>query len=213
MSEAVQFTDNIRDLSNGDGYQFEFACERCGNGYRSAFQRDLREAGQGLVRGLGSLFGGALSNVTNAADQILDRRTNSAAKDKAMRAAVEQIADRFHQCRGCGDWVCGDVCWNEGVGQCARCSPVLSEQLAQLQAEARKTQMIEQLATTNLLGGADLGTQSVVRCPACGAQSGGGKFCQECGTPLAEKTACRECSALNPVSAKFCLECGTPTRA
>jgi hypothetical protein len=30
MSEHVPFTDNFSDLSNADGYQFEFRCERCG---------------------------------------------------------------------------------------------------------------------------------------------------------------------------------------
>jgi len=36
----IAFTDNFSDLSNQDGYQFEFRCERCGNGHRSPFQRD-----------------------------------------------------------------------------------------------------------------------------------------------------------------------------
>ncbi len=210
MTEAVPFTDNIRDLSNHDGYQFEFRCERCGNGYRSAFQRDLLEAGQGIARGLGSLLGGRFSQLSSAAGSMLDRGTNSAAKDRALRQAVARIADRFHQCRGCGQWVCGDVCWNDEVGQCARCSPVMSEQLAQLQADARRTQIIERLSTTDLLGGADLRTQSVPRCPGCGAQTGGGRFCQECGCALAAERTCGGCSATNPASSKFCSECGAP---
>ncbi|WP_205601401.1 zinc ribbon domain-containing protein [Cellulomonas iranensis] len=211
MTEAVPFTDNVRDLSNADGYQFEFRCERCGNGYRSAFQRDLRETGQSLARGLGNLLGGRFSQLSSAADQLLDRGTNSAAKDRAMRQAVGQIADRFHQCRGCGDWVCGDVCWNDEIGQCVRCSPVLAEQLAQLQAEARRAQISERLGQTDLTAGIDLRTPSVARCPSCGAQSGGGKFCQECGGSLAAERTCTSCSATNPVTAKFCSECGTPS--
>lgn len=211
MTEAVPFTDNIRDLSNNDGYQFEFRCERCGNGYRSAYQRDLRSAGQSIARGLGNLLGGRASQLGYAAGQMLDRGTNSAAKDRAMRTAVTEIADRFHQCRGCGQWVCGDVCWNDEVGQCARCSPVVAEELAQLQAEARRSQMRERLATTDLVGGVDLGTQSVPRCPGCGAQTNGGRFCPECGLPLAAERACSGCAASNPVTAKFCSECGTPS--
>lgn len=210
MTEAVPYTDNVRDLSNADGYQFEFSCERCGNGYRSAFQRDLRETGQSLARGIGNLLGGRFSQLSSAADQLLDRGTNSAAKDRALRQAVEQLADRFHQCRGCGDWVCDDVCWNDGVGQCVRCSPVLSEQLAQLQAEARRTQLTERLAQTDLTAGMDLRSPSVTRCPSCGAQSGGGRFCQECGSSLAAERTCASCSATNPAGAKFCSECGAP---
>jgi hypothetical protein len=37
MADIVPFTDNYVDLSNDSGYQFEFRCERCGNGYRSPF--------------------------------------------------------------------------------------------------------------------------------------------------------------------------------
>ena len=210
MADAVPFTDNINDLSNNDGFQFEFRCERCGNGYRSAFQRDLRSTGQTIARGIGNLLGGRASQVSYAAGQLLDRGTNSAGKDRAMRAAVTEIAGRFHQCRGCGQWVCGDVCWNGAVGQCARCSPVATEELAQLQAEARRMQVRERLVTTDLVGGADLATRAVPRCPGCGAQSNGGKFCQECGQPLAAERACTECSAVNPATARFCSECGSP---
>ena len=212
MTEAVPFTDNIRDLSNNDGYQFEFRCERCGNGYRSAFQRDLRSTGQSIARGIGSLLGGRASQLSYAAGQFLDRGTNSVAKDRAMRQSVEEIAHRFHQCRGCGQWVCGDVCWNDAVGQCARCSPDSTEELAQLQAEARRMQVRERLTTTDLVGNVDLGAQAVPRCPGCGAQTNGGKFCQECGHALAAERTCAECSATNPASAKFCSECGAPGR-
>ncbi len=209
MTEAVPFTDNVRDLSNSDGYQFEFRCERCGNGYRSAFQPDVRQRGQRLVRGVGNLFGGALSELSSAADQLLDRGTNSVAKDRALRGAGQEIADRFHQCRGCGDWVCEDVCWNDQVGQCVRCSPVITEQLAQLQAEARRNQLVDQLSTTDLIQGLAVGQQAQPRCPSCGAQAAGGKFCSECGASLRQEQTCPSCAAVNPVGAKFCSECGT----
>ena len=58
MSERVYFTDNFRDLSNAEGYQFEFVCERCGNGYRSEYVADTMERGRGLLRSAGSLLGG-----------------------------------------------------------------------------------------------------------------------------------------------------------
>jgi hypothetical protein len=50
-------------------------------------------------------------------------------------------------------------------------------------------------------------------CPSCGHESGAGKFCQDCGTPLAAAQAakkfCGNCgSTLN--GARFCGECGTP---
>jgi len=208
MTDHVPFTDNFVDLSNTDGYQFEFRCERCGNGYRSAFRRDPRAAGQKLARGLSGLFGGSLAEIGSVADRLLDRGTNSQAKDEALRSATAEIAPRFHQCRGCGDWVCADVCWNEQVGQCARCSPVMTEELAQLQAEARRRQLQERLETVDLVAGVQLGRQAQPRCPNCGAQAHGGKFCGECGESLVSTRVCSSCASENPAGARFCSECG-----
>src|ERR1043166_2547068 len=118
MSAIIPFTDNYRDLSNDRGYQFEFVCERCGNGYRSPFQTDKGAGGKGLLKGLGRLTGGALQNLGYATDEIIDRSTNSSAKDKALGAAVDAVKDQFHQCRNCGNWVCEPVCWNPEIGQC-----------------------------------------------------------------------------------------------
>ncbi|GIG20756.1 hypothetical protein Cch01nite_14800 [Cellulomonas chitinilytica] len=210
MTQAVPFTDNFSDLSNTQGYQFDFRCERCGNGYRSAFQRDAVSTGQTLLRSVGSLFGGPLRDLGNAADQImLNRGTNSPAKDKALAAAVEEIADRFTQCRGCGDWMCRAICWNEEVGQCARCAPRLNDEIAGLQAQARRTQAAERLSSTDLLTGVDVAAAPVAACPSCGARAGGGKFCTDCGASLAPTTACPGCSAELAAGARFCADCGT----
>lgn len=209
MTEHVPFTDNVTDLSNEDGFQFEFRCERCGNGFRSAFQRDLRSTGQKLARGLSGFLSGPLAQAGYMADRLLDRGTNSPAKDAALRTATAEIAPRFHQCRGCGDWVCGDGCWNTDVGQCARCSPVVVEELARLQAEARRTQMQQRLESVDLVGSTPLSQQAQPRCPSCGAQSRGGKFCVECGVSLVTTRACSGCGTDLAPNARFCAECGT----
>lgn len=209
MTEHVPFTDNVTDLSNEDGFQFEFRCERCGNGFRSAFRRDLRSTGQKLARGLSGFLGGPLAQAGYMADRLLDRGTNSPAKDEALRAATAEIAPRFRQCRGCGDWVCGDGCWNTDVGQCARCSPVVVEELARLQAEARRNQMQQRLENVDLVGGMSLSQQAQPTCPACGAQTRGGRFCVECGASLVTARACSGCGTDLPTSARFCAECGT----
>ena len=47
----------------------------------------------------------------------------------------------------------------------------------------------------------------LVVCPKCGAKVAKGKFCLECGAPLAPK--CPNCGKDVPAGAKFCLECGT----
>ncbi|MBR6156094.1 MAG: zinc ribbon domain-containing protein, partial [Lachnospiraceae bacterium] len=44
-------------------------------------------------------------------------------------------------------------------------------------------------------------------CPSCGKATPKGKFCMECGAPLAKK--CPNCGQEVPSGGKFCLECGT----
>jgi hypothetical protein len=210
MSTLVPFTDNFSDLSNTEGYQFEFFCERCGNGYRSPFQADMMERGRGLLRSAGSLFGGALSNLTTAADSALDRGTNSAAKDKALAEAVESVLPHFHQCRACGNWVCDAVCWNSEIGQCATCSPFVVDELSRAQAAAQVEQIRAKVQETDWTADLDTTTRAKVACPSCSA-SVGGKFCPECGARLSATVDCAQCGNQVPSGSKFCSECGTST--
>jgi len=41
MAALIPFTSNYTDVSRYEGYQFEFHCQRCGNGYRSAFRHSV----------------------------------------------------------------------------------------------------------------------------------------------------------------------------
>lgn len=43
-STMIPFTDDYQDRSSEYGYQFEFDCERCGNGYSSSFQKSVAGA-------------------------------------------------------------------------------------------------------------------------------------------------------------------------
>jgi predicted amidophosphoribosyltransferase len=45
-------------------------------------------------------------------------------------------------------------------------------------------------------------------CPECGQPAGEGKFCTNCGAPLAQ-TQCPNCGAQLKPGIKFCSECGT----
>lgn len=213
MTDLVPFTDNFTDLSNDEGYQFEFFCERCGNGYRSPYQADMVEKGRGLLRAAGGLFGGALSSMASAADSALDRGTNSEAKDKALQSAVEAIRPKFRQCRACTNWVCADVCWNEEIGQCATCSPFVVDELSRAQAAAQVQQIKDKVSETDWTADLDTTTRAKVACPSCGAAVDGGKFCPSCGTKLAATVFCKECGKQVPADSKFCGECGTPVGA
>jgi len=208
MEAIVPFTDNVNDLSNENGYQFEFVCERCGNGYRSPFQRNKITAGKGLLRAFGSLTSsvGAADRLGNVAD-YLDRSTGSAAKDKALTAGVEAVRPHFRQCRGCGNWVCHEVCWNEDIGQCLNCSPSVADELSRAQAHAQVEQIKEKVQDVDWTADLDLTTRARVKCPECSADVAGGKFCPECGASLSPKDECRNCGT-DLGSAKFCPECG-----
>jgi membrane protease subunit (stomatin/prohibitin family) len=51
----------------------------------------------------------------------------------------------------------------------------------------------------------------LVTCSQCQAKQPGGKFCAECGTPLAQpKKYCIGCGGELLATAKFCASCGTP---
>ena len=49
----------------------------------------------------------------------------------------------------------------------------------------------------------------LISCPSCGKQVPDGKFCPECGKPLA--TPCPSCGKPLPAGSKFCPECGAKT--
>jgi hypothetical protein len=207
----VPFTNNFHDLSNAEGYQFEFYCERCGNGYRSAFHRDKVEMGRGLLRSVGSLFGGVVEEVSRSAEQWrYDRATNSPAKDRALTAAVQEITPSFSQCRGCGDWMCKALCWNDEIGQCLRCSPIVAEEVARAQSAAQRDQIWQQAREQNWTADVDVATRAKLNCPSCGVKVDGGKFCSACGSPLAIPVACAGCgSKANKPGAVFCSDCGS----
>lgn len=209
MSTIVPFTDNVRDLSNNAGYQFEFFCERCGNGYRSPFQRDKVATGRGALRVLGSLSRSNLGYRLDSASYALDRMTGSPAKDKALGAAVETVRPHFSQCRGCGNWVCIDVCWNQEIGQCLNCSPSVAEELSRAQAAAQVEQIKEKAREQDWTQDLDVTTRARVRCPSCEASIEGGKFCPECGASLQASSECATCGAELTAGARFCSECGS----
>ncbi|WP_345475340.1 hypothetical protein [Actinoallomurus oryzae] len=62
--------------------------------------------------------------------------------------------------------------------------------------------------------GVEYREQVTARCASCGADSGGGRFCRECGArqasaPQAAKMFCTNCGT-NLGDAKFCGGCGWP---
>ncbi len=38
MADKIEFVRNYSDHSTDNGFQFEFTCNRCGNGYKTPFK-------------------------------------------------------------------------------------------------------------------------------------------------------------------------------
>src|SRR5512142_964316 len=178
----IKFTRNHQDKCTDNGFQFEFYCDRCGNGYESTFQGSATGTISGALDTAANIFGGLF----NAAAQIGDRAHSAAwqqQKDAAFQKAIEEVKPHFVQCRRCGKWVCKEVCWNTQRGMCKECAPDLEQEYsaAQTQAAIQQAQQVAQQATYVT---ADKFKETIVgTCLNCGADLKGGKFCPECGKP------------------------------
>jgi methionyl-tRNA synthetase len=54
-----------------------------------------------------------------------------------------------------------------------------------LQAAAQVSQLNQKIQSQDWTGDINYRDQATGMCPACGQESGGGKFCQNCGQPAA----------------------------
>ena len=203
----IHFTANHTDHSNNNGFQFEFHCDRCGNGHMSRFQASSMGLATGILHAAGSLFGGLLGQAASGADHLNDT-FRSKARDDAFAAAVQEAKRLFRHCKRCGKWVCPEACWNDARQLCEECAPDLAEETAAAQAQAAREQIFEKARQTNLVKGVDMSREAAAHCPGCGARAGAAKFCPECGQPLNPKVSCPACDAEMEAKAKFCPECG-----
>lgn len=207
--DLIKFVRNYDDESTEMGFQFEFFCDRCGNGYRTSFEASATGIASEALDVASGLLGGVLGRAAKVGDRIHSaawERTH----DKMFAQAVEQAKPNFRQCPHCNDWVCLEQCWNEKHGLCEGCAPDLAVEMSAMQAEAAvesarkaahaaKSEQVESQAFDEVIKTA---------CPQCGASVSGGKFCAECGAPLATEEFCTECGSKIPTGAKFCPECG-----
>ena len=227
----IQFVSNYEDLSTDRGYQFKFHCDKCGNGFMSRYQPSTLGTAGSLLRAAGDIFGGWASSAGNSAYEV-QRSVGGKAHDEALRKAVEEGKEHFHQCSRCGRWVCPEVCWNASAGQCEECAPDYREEFASSHAQAKvqaaRQQLDEKARATDYVAAADMSAgaterapgaalaeqqqeaTAAARCISCGAAMGKAKFCPECGTPAkAARPACSSCGHEPEGVPKFCPECGT----
>lgn len=214
--QEIEFTRNYSDHCTDTGFQFEFFCNRCGNGYRSSFQAWTVGAVSGVLDAASSLFGGVFGQAANMGERVRSA-TWQQAKDKAFIEAAQAIKPNFVQCPRCSSWVCRKSCWNQARNLCKNCAPDLTTEIsAQQSAKAVEKIMTdvvaddEDVALINKVGK----NKVQAGCPQCGAAiTPGAKFCPECGSKLQEKKFCSECGAALTVGAKFCPDCGAKTQS
>jgi hypothetical protein len=203
----IQFTRNHSDHSTDKGYQFEFFCDRCGNGFMSEFKASAVGLASSALRAAGSMFGG-IFGTASAGSYEIERAVRGPGHDKALQEAIDEVKPSFRQCPKCSHWACVTVCWNQKRGLCYDCAPNIETELASAQAQATVTQMKDKVSQLDMTKDLDLTTEAAALCPSCGARTQGAKFCPECGKPLRPKNECPRCGTKTEAGTKFCPECG-----
>jgi membrane protease subunit (stomatin/prohibitin family) len=211
MNGKIEFVSNYSDLSTDKGFQFEFNCDRCSNGFRTRF----RPWTVGSVSSVLDAAGGLLGGVFNTAAEVGERVRSAGwqkAHDDAFQDSVQEIRSSFIQCPRCSQWVCRKSCWNSKRGLCKECAPDLGVEMSAAQASrsveevwahAKMAEEDKKLAEGNWR------ETIVASCPKCGApQATNAKFCPECGTKIKTAEHCSQCGAKLTAGAKFCPECG-----
>ena len=219
MSSLISFTSNYRDRSTEHGYQFEFYCDSCGNGFTSHFKESKLGMASGFMKAASGFLGHIGQEVGHGTHEVNDLMRGKN-RDEALRDAVIEAKKVFKQCSRCGKWVCPEVCWNTKANQCIKCAPNLAKEFDAAVATGQKDQIWRQARDPSLIaktmGGFDLSAPenpatagaSTATCGECGAGNQSGKFCQECGKPLVTKKVCGGCGAEAAAGAKFCAGCG-----
>lgn len=210
MGDTIEFADNYSDLSNENGFQFEFTCNHCGGKIRTEFKANVTGTLSSALDTASGIFGGLFGTAAEIGDKIKSAGYKRA-HDAAFTEAAAEVRGEFAQCPRCNSWVCKKRCWNEKKGLCKGCAPDLGVEMAAAQA----SKSVEEIWAHAAMAEEDkkLDTEHWregirATCPKCGkplAQNA--KFCPECGASLQADT-CKKCSAKLAPNAKFCPECG-----
>ncbi len=203
MAGFTPFTENYTDLSDQNGYQFEFHCDVCRSGYRSEFIRSKLGTASTLLGGASGLVGGLFGGASYAADRAKDI-ADRGARDSALQKAANEIMPLFTRCPRCSRWV-DETCWNEARGLCITDAPKLAAEMEAQRATVEIQQMREQLATETVFTG-DTSARTTV-CANCGKPVGSERFCSNCGAPTGQGK-CAQCGSDLAPGARFCGNCG-----
>ncbi len=206
MPGFTPFTRNYSDLSDENGYQFEFYCDECRSGYRSEFVRSAAGTAGTILSGASNFLGGHLWGASNAARNAKDFMDRGA-RDEALKKAANEIMPLFTRCPRCSKWV-DETCFNRDRNLCVGCAPNLAAELEQERAAVELDQMRDKMRAQTVFSG-DVSARQTV-CPSCGKPVGTEKFCANCGTQLG-LAHCTQCGGELATGARFCGNCGAKT--
>ena len=204
MPGFTPFTRNYTDLSDENGYQFEFRCDQCGSGYRSEFHRSGIGTAGSVLSGASNFLGGlwGASNAARSAKDFVDKD----ARDGALEKAANEIMPLFTRCASCNRWV-DETCFNRDRNLCTSCAPNLAAEMERERSSVEMNQMRDAMRAETVFSG-DTSARMTV-CPSCDKPVGSEKFCANCGTPTGQNK-CASCGHDLAAGARFCANCGTP---
>lgn len=214
MDEAIgkiKFVRNYSDMSTDKGFQFEFFCDRCGQGYRTQFKTFVTGGISDALETAGGIFGGLFHSASSIGSHARSA-TWQKAHDKAFIEAIGEMKGDFVQCPHCLSWVCREDCWNEKRGLCKECAPDLGVEMSAAQAN-RSTEEVwahaKMADEDRKLADGNWRETIVATCPNCGKKlETNAKFCPECGHKLQTDDRCPSCGEKVSPGAKFCPNCG-----
>ena len=211
MGDPIEFTRNYSDLSTQHGFQFEFNCDRCGNGFRTNFKAFAMGTVTNVLDTASSLLGGLFGQAADVSGRMTEAQRERA-REGALVEAIQQIKPHFVQCPRCQSWVCRKSCWNNKRGLCKGCAPDLGVEMSAAQA----SRSVEEIWAHAAMAEEDKklaegNWRETIRasCPECGEPlATNAKFCPGCGAKLKAEKHCTECGAKLQPGAKFCADCG-----
>lgn len=203
MPGFTPFSDNYSDMSDENGYQFEFRCDICGSGYRSEFIRSALGTAGSILGGASNLIGGLFGSVSSLADRAKDI-TDRGARDEALKKASNEIMPLFARCTRCNKWA-DETCINSARGLCVSCAPNLAAEMEAERSSVELSQMRQAMAQETVFSG-DTSARATV-CTTCAKPVGSEKFCSNCGTPTGQNK-CGQCGAELSAGTRFCGNCG-----
>lgn len=216
MPEALEFSKNYRDLSSSRGFQFEFYCNRCDNGFRTQFKPFAMGTISGIMDTASSLLGGFIGKAADISERVSSANYERA-HDQAFLDAANELRMEFMQCPRCSQWVCKKNCWNHKKGLCKNCAPDLGVEMSAAQSSRSVEEVWAHAAMAEEDKKLEVGNWRetiVASCPQCQSPlATNAKFCPECGAKLKGAAHCTECGAKLQPGAKFCADCGNQVKA